>query len=437
MRTTTALTLLALTLPGCTDDNSGGGTPMGGSSGDMATTEPAGAETSSGSESSGGDDESSSGEPVAPDFAALEAELEMIRENAGAPGLAVGLVAGNTVLWTGAFGTRDLESMAPVDTDTAFRLGSISKTFVGVAMMRAQEMGIIDLDDTIEVPFTVDNPHIEGEAITYRSLAQHRSGILDTDWYECAYTSEDGSSYALPEEQEFCPATPLPGLEEYLTAYLDPTGEMYTEENYAAGPDGEPGTTYEYSNIGAGLASASLGYATQEAVGQDFIAFSNAEVFGPLGLEHTRWMRDELPDPDNAAVPHMFDDGFAPIARYNLSTFADGALYSSVDDLSRYLAAIVPGQGSVEDATVLQPDSVEEMLDFVDLGDGDGQGIYWEFFLGMAGHTGGDPGVSTAMGYDTEAGVGVVILLNSTGPNTELLMLQVFESLQSFAAEGL
>jgi len=435
MRTYTTLTLLALSLTACSDGSPADETAAEDTSTAAETTASDATDTESESESSGGD-ESSTGE-TEPDFAALEDELGSILSDAGAPGMAVGIVKGDTVVWTAGFGTRDLGSMAPVSTDTAFRLGSISKTFVGVAMMRAQEMGIIDLDDVVEVPFTVDNPHARDEQITYRSLAQHRSGIVDTLWYECAYTSEDGSAYALPDQQKFCPETPMPGLEEYLAAYLDPAGEMYTEENYADGPDAEPGTTYEYSNIGAGLASASLGYATQDALGQDFIAFTNAEVFGPLGLEHTRWMRDELPDPDNAAVPHMYEDGFVPIPRYNLSTFADGALYSSVDDLSRYLAAIVPGEGSLPGATVLQPDSTAEMLDFIDLGDGDGQGIYWEFFLGMTGHTGGDPGVATAMGYDAETEVGLVILLNSTGPNTETLMLQVFESLLSFSNQAL
>lgn len=439
MRTCTTLTLIALSLTACSDADSIDETPMEGTSTEAQTAGPGSPETTS---TEGGDESSDGGESGTteagePDFAALENELGTILADAGAPGLAVGLTQGNTVLWTAGLGTRDLDSMAPVETDTAFRLGSISKTFVGVAMMRAQEMGIIDLDDTIDVPFVVDNPHIEGEEITYRSLAEHRSGIVDTLWYECAYTSEDGSAYALPDEQQFCPETPRPGLEEFLTAYLDPAGEMYTEENYAEGPDGEPGTSYEYSNIGAGLASASLGYATHDAVGQDFIAFTNAEVFGPLGLEHTRWVRDELPDPDNAAIPHMYDDGFVPIPRYNLATFADGALYSSVDDLSRYLAAVVPGRGSIDGATVLQPESTAEMLDFISLGDGEGQGIYWEFFLGLTGHTGGDPGVATAMAYDAETDVGFVILLNSTGPDTEELLLQVFASLQSFAASSL
>ena len=209
---------------------------MMGSSGEAQTTggdaETTGTEPTE-TESSGGG-ESSTGEPDTPDYAALEAELETILEESGAPGMAVGLIQGDTVAWTGGFGTRNLDTGEPVTTDTAFRLGSISKTFVGVAMVRAQEMGVIDLDDAVDVPFTVDNPHIEGETITYRSLAHHTSGIVDTLWYECAYTSEDGTAYALPEEQAFCPEMPRPDLEDYLTAYLDPAGEMYTEDNYAA-----------------------------------------------------------------------------------------------------------------------------------------------------------------------------------------------------------
>lgn len=441
MRSSSLALLLALTLPACADDAGDANDPAPGSSGGEATSgaDPEPTDTDGGDdESTDGDstDGSSSGEPAGPDFAELEAQLEALRTDAEAPGMAVALVHGDEVVWSGGFGTRDMASGEPVTVDTPFRLGSISKTFVGAALMRAQELGVIDLDDAIEVPFTVDNPHVEGERITYRSLAHHMSGIVDTLWYECAYTSEDGTAYALPEEQAFCPETPMPGLEEFLVAYLDPEGAMYTDAHYAEGADGEPGTTYEYSNVGAGLASAALGYATTDALGQDFIAFSNAEIFAPLGLEHTRWMREQLPEPDAAAVPHMYDGGYVPVPRYNLATFADGALYSSVDDLARYLAAMVPGQGG----DALQPDSAAEMLDFIDADDGDivqGQGIFWERFIGLTGHTGSDPGVATAMGYDPETELGFVILLNSTGPETETLMFGVMGALQSFAADSL
>lgn len=444
MRSSFLALLAALTLPACADDGDATD-PLSESTGDVETTgadEPdatGGPESTETTDADGdgtsgeGSDGSSSGGPSEPDFEGLEAQLDALRSDAGAPGMAVALLRGDQLVWSGGFGTRDMASGDPVTTETPFRLGSISKTFVGVAMMRAQELGVIDLGDEIEVPFSVDNPHIEGESITYRDLGHHMSGIVDTLWYECAYVSEDGTAYAVPEEQAFCPETPLPGLDEFLSAYLDPEGSMYTDASYASGEEGEPGTTYEYSNVGAGLAASALGHATEDALGQDFIAFSNAEVFGPLGLEHTRWMRDELPEPSAAAVPHLHDGGFMPAPRYNLSTFADGALYSSVDDLAHYLAAIVPGRGG----EVLEPASADALIDFADVTDGavvNGQGIFWERYIGLVGHTGADPGVATAMGYDPEAELGYVILLNSSGPGSDTLMLEVMGTLQAFAA---
>ncbi len=139
-------------------------------------------------------------------------------------------------------------------------------------------------------------------------------------------------------------------------------------------------------------------------------------------------------------MPHLHDDeeGFHAAPRYDLATFSDGALYSSVDDLSRYLAAIVGGEGSIDGATVLTAASAQALIApaelEVDDGFVDGQGIFWEHYLGLIGHTGGDPGVATAIGYDPETEVGYVVLLNSTGPGTDLLMLQVLESLKTYAA---
>ena len=437
MRTPLTALALSLSLFACSDDTSpepadsqdgsSGGDPVGTTTGDVdasSSGDETSGESTSGDESSGGD--------AQPDYAGLEAQLDALRMEHDAPGLAVGLVRGDQVLWTGAFGTRDLDTMDAVTVDTPFRLGSISKTFVGVALMRAQELGVIDLDDAIDVPFAVDNPHLDGESITYRHLAMHTSGIVDTLYYECAYVAEGGGAYSAPDEQAFCPEQVYPSLAGYLEAYLVPEGELYVATNYARPPEGEPGTTYEYSNVGAGLAAFSLGLATEDALGQDFIAFSNEEVFGALGLEHTRWMRDQLPEPDAAAMPHMYDDGYHPIPRYDLATFSDGALYSSVADLSHYLAAIVPGQGG----DALQPASAAELIDFAEVNDDvDGQGIFWENYLGFIGHTGGDPGVSTAMGYDPDDGFGFVILLNSTGPGTEALTFQVLEALRTFAAD--
>ena len=89
---------------------------------------------------------------------------------------------------------------------------------------------------------------------------------------------------------------------------------------------------------------------------------------------------------------------------------------------------------------MLEPDSADALIDFLDVDDGDvvdGQGIFWERYLGLIGHTGADPGVATAMGYDPDAELGYVILLNSTGPGTDTLMLQVMGTLQAFAAESL
>ena len=293
-------------------------------------------------------------------------------------------------------------------------------------MLRAQELGVIALEDSIAMPFPVENPHLQGREVTYLDLAHHMSGIVDSQRYDCAYVTEGGAAYLSPDDQTFCPDPPVADLETFLAEYLTPEGSMYGEDNFA------DVTTYAYSNVGAALAAASLGRATEAALGLDFIAFCDAEVFEPLSMDHTRWTRDALPDPEAAAIPHVFEDGFVPMPRYDLATYPDGALYSSVDDLARYLAAIVPGRG----AGVLESESVDALLMFVDPGEDDsveGQGVFWERYFGLVGHTGGDPGVATAIGYDPETEVGFVLLLNSTGPNTETLMLQVFDALLSFA----
>lgn len=436
--------LLAITA-GCADDEAGApAIEDDATTGDIASTgdvsdDPS--DTDAEEETSGGD-ESSTGEPgIQPDFDTLAADLEALRMSNDIPGVAMGIVQGDTVLWTQGFGVREEGTDTPIDADTPFRLASVSKTVVGAALMRAEAMDILSLDDTIEMDFAVNNPHVDGEAITYRSLANHQSGIVDSLWYECAYTTESGDAYMSPEEQGFCPEGPTSDLEGFLAAYLEPDGALYTGDNFAEGDDGQPGTTYNYSNVGAALAGASLGRATQAAVGMDFPSFCDAEIFAPLGMTNTAWRRTDLPAPDEAAVPHMtFGGTRTALDPYHLATFPDGGLYSSVNDLSRFLAAMVPGAGSFDGTEVLPSEQAAALTDFIDVSDGDivdGQGIFWERYLGLYGHTGGDPGVSTAMGYDPETGVGYILLINETGPTTELFLLQALARMQEFAAEEL
>ncbi len=365
----------------------------------------------------------------------LEAELEAHRIDAGAPGMAVALVLEDQLVWAGGFGELELGRGRPVHASTPFRLASVSKSVLGVALLRAQELGLIDLDAPLPDDLRPQNPHAPNHAITLRELSQHRAGLIDGDRYECSYYLQDGPSWLFEEQAALCGATPIVQLDAFVSAYLDPAGDLYDEDHFApAAAVGE----YEYSNVGAALAGLTLDRAAAKAGRGGLEDLCEAEIFEPLGMQNTAWHRAELAEPDAVALPHGKDDGQRfVLPDYALATYPDGGLYASAEDLGRLLAAVVGGRGSSAEATVLSSASVDDLLDFRPVDDDivSGQGVFWEHYLGLTGHTGGDPGVFTAIGYDQDNRVGYVILVNEATESTEVLLLRALDTLSRVAAD--
>ena len=409
---------------------------MSGATTEAATEATTGAETETGLESTDtttGADSGTVGDP----FEALDQTLDEIRVDFGIPGMSIAMVVGDELVYSAGFGVRVLGGEEPVDAATPFRLASVSKTVVGIALMRAQELGIIDLDEPLSDPFTVDNPYVEGEQITYRHLAGHTSGIRDSDTYECSYTLEGGDAYLDPQAVPQCPPAPITALDDFVAEYMTPGGLLYDPANFAMGELAVPGAQYEYSNVATALAAAGLEGALQLArrdPGATFEGFTQAQIFEPLGMSNTAWYRTDLPEPDNVATPHETIDGeLVALPPYELVTFPDGNLHSSAEDMARLLATIVGNAGAYEGGQILEASSVEQMLAPTAVRDGivEGQGVFWEHFFGLVGHTGGDPGVATAMAYDVEAGVGFVILLNDSN---DAAIFSIFAALSEFAS---
>ena len=99
--------------------------------------------------------------------------------------------------WTKNVGYADpSNSNRLVDSDTPYLLSSISKTFIGVALMQASAEGYIDMDININeyIPFEIVNPKKpddESNVITLRHLSTHTSGILDNQYYDSTYAPGD------------------------------------------------------------------------------------------------------------------------------------------------------------------------------------------------------------------------------------------------------
>ena len=168
-------------------------------------------------------------------------------------GAGTALVSGDSVVLVAGLGSAGGDR--PYTSATVQNIGSISKTFIGVAIMKAVELGLVDLDAPIQhhLPFPVHHPHFPEVPITLRHLATHTSGIRDT---EAAYHHQ---TYVLrvppsdPSWNDWSPLHPLDpddavSMEQLLERALADHGEWRSDSSFT---DHRPGTRFEYSNLQA------------------------------------------------------------------------------------------------------------------------------------------------------------------------------------------
>ncbi len=100
-------------------------------------------------------------------------------------GFAVAIVNDKGTLYEKGFGFADKQLQKKYTEKTIQNIASVSKIIVGIALLKAQELGKLNIDDPIEkyLSFKVVNPKFPDEQITIRQLATHTSSITDNDFY--------------------------------------------------------------------------------------------------------------------------------------------------------------------------------------------------------------------------------------------------------------
>lgn len=325
--------------------------------------------------------------------------LEELYSQSSFPGFAVAVTSPDRTVYAAGFGWADRDGRIPFTEQTILNIGSVSKTFIGVALLQAVERDQVDLDADIDtyLPFSVRNPRFPDLPITLRQLATHTSGIEDREAiYEKAYTRGKKASMELGE---------------YLRRYLDPDGEWFSKKGFGKEP---PGKRYTYSNIGAALAAHVL----EQVTGSRFDELTRKNILQPLGMADSGWSYAAIDEERHAT---LYEDGKA-LDPYTLVTYPDGGLRTSVASLARYLSAIT-GDGRLGNARILQPESVRALLASqfaegeVPKGLGKSQtssGIFWAHNRsGNIGHNGGDPGITTFLSFDPDTRRGRIFFTNT------------------------
>ena len=358
----------------------------------------------------------------------LTAELDSIQKEGQLIGFAVAIVNQNGTLYEKGFGYSNIETKEKYTEYTIQHVASVSKTLIGIALMKAQEMGKLNLNDPIQnyLPFKIVNPFFPNNPITIRHLATHTSGINDTEQYmENAWIIAENQDLTNVRtdypEQQLNPSSKNISMEQYLTGYLIKGGAYYQNDNYI---NFKPGERYNYSNIGATLAALILEKATK----QPFDSFTKEHILKPLGMNSTGW---SLKDVDITKHSRLYRNDYSVLPFYTAITYPDGMLISSSNDIAKYLTELI--KGFTGKGTLLKKESYIELfteqLNESNFAEGqrrpnhpyDGDyspGIFiGHSALGYAGHSGGDAGVGTWLYFNKKTKTGRYIVKNTDGGN--------------------
>lgn len=316
------------------------------------------------------------------------------------PGFCVSVVRNDTIVYQHGFGYADVQSKAPYTTKTIQPVGSVSKTVIGIALMKAVELGYFSLDTPVNnvLPFKVYNPSFPNSPLTIRQLATHTSGIVDREEvYDQTYL--------------FGRSRPNISLSTFLSSYLTKKGKFYSPQNFAPG---RPGTSFHYSNIGATLAA----YLIEVKAKMPFAVFAGKYVLQPLQMNDSGWF-NHVQDTRRKAT--LYNPQRVPYPVYTSVTYPDGSLRSSCFDLSRYLIEIIKGYHGTS-TLLLNRSSFQQMLSpqFTPQNAPSNlskrepnQGLFFVFRRdGSIGHTGSDYGVSAFLFFNPKTNIGKIFLTN-------------------------
>ncbi len=366
---------------------------------------------------------SCSSTPKADKTNVLDFELEKIAQQGIFNGFSVAIVNDKGSLYQNGFGFADASSRKPYTENTIQNIASVSKTFVGIALMKAQELGKLDLDDPINkyLPFAVFNPNFPDDQITIRQLANHTSSIQDNEIYSTKnYILKSGQDLTgmqlmFDDEQLFNSSEEKISMQEFFENSLTSNGKWFHENAFTRQ---RPGSIYEYSNVGTALAA----YIVELAAQQSFYDFTEQYITKPLKMKSSGWRFQDI---DFTKYSKLYENPLKELPYYEMITYPDGGFITSAEDLSKFLSELIKGYNGK--GTLLSKESYAEyfkpQLSVSNFTDRNESNPYSEsynvgIFIGYGytdyiGHTGGDPGVMSMMFFDPKTNYGRIMIFNT------------------------
>jgi CubicO group peptidase (beta-lactamase class C family) len=350
-------------------------------------------------------------------LAGFDEFMEKTLKDWNAPGIGVGIVVGDKLVFAKGYGYRDYEKKLPITANTLYPIASNTKLFTAVSAGFLVEEGKLTWDRPIResVPSIQFYDNTLNNSITLRDMLAHRTGITrhDSIWYKSDYT----------------------------------TKELFERLKYLE-PKEPPRTLFLYNN----MMYAGSGYSIQLQSGKPWAEFVREKILTPLQMNHTVFsIADMLKQPDYG-VP--FTERRDSMELYKIPYYEDteglaaaGAIISNIEDMSHWLIALMNNgqyqgkqvlpakvlQATLEPAIALPNTGAQVRGWWEVLNQAYGMGRWTASYRGhlIAFHGGDLPGFHSQISFMPNEHIGVIVFVigNHTAPLYNPISYNVYERL--------
>lgn len=305
------------------------------------------------------------------------------------PGVSIGLVYDQELIWAKGYGYTNLEKKTPATPSTMYRIASLTKLFTATVILQLRDAGKLQLDDPVSKHldwFYLNDLYSDSPVTTIRHLLTHSSGLArefdDLYW----------------DDMEF------PDRDTFIKMFQESSTILPRE------------TKFKYSNVAFNV----LGFIVESASGESYANYVTNSILKPLGMTST----EVIPSPDMATLATGYynrnpDQRRAVAPFFNKkAAVASGNMASSVEDLAKFISLQFK-EGPAEGSQVLKGSTLREMhrphwlYDDWKAGRGLGWGVVRVGDRVRIRHGGSVPGYKSSISAVPSDKFGVVVLTNA------------------------
>ncbi len=329
----------------------------------------------------------------------VEKKLNRFYNQKRMAGFAVSIFNADSIIYSKGIGYSDVNKKILYTKQTQQYIASISKTTIGISLLKAEELGLLKLDDPINnhLPFKIVNPKFPEIEITIKQLATHTSSLdYNEKVVESLYINESDKEKS---------------LETFMIDYFK--NNQYGEVKFS---EYSPGKDWNYSNIGASLAS----YIIERTSGMPFSDFTKKHIFKPIGLNNTFWFESKSDSTLHTTYYEPIKDSIIEFKTSGVKLYPSRDLITNIQDLTKYCQAILSKNPNLLNSTSYKKLLSPKLNNSISNQTVDNSGLFfmidrnqYGITYQLTGMNGGDNCINTMMWFDPITELGYIFIGNT------------------------